>query len=185
MEKQIKIKGRLKGIYLEREATNSSGNNESSSTTQQSKIFTRVFLAVSFPQAYFRAVRNVDKNTIWWEYYHFHTRTIIAIKNEKFYITNDDRYVTFKIPALDLKIPLLPLFPESDIYIEFKKENLKTLPFLEEENFPTIDKKLLEFIRSYKKLKTRKNERPIHILVIEDYNDMINNLQYISIQYRR
>ena len=199
MEEQIhiKVKGRLKGVYLEKGG------------------FTRVFLAVSFPQAYFHPVKEGrNRNIVWWEYYHFPTRTVIAIKHETFYITNDDKYVTFKIPALDLKIPIFSLFPESTVYIEFNEEQAKILPYVssdevssgiiknnETENNSQQEQeqesvkqlfKLQKFMEKYKSYtnsneneKSKNENKLISILVIDKIQDMIDAIKYISIQYAR
>jgi hypothetical protein len=189
MGKQIKVRGRLKGVYLER---------DNSRTT--------VFLSVSFPQAIFHPMKvgNESRSKIeWWEYYHFSTRTIIAIKHETFYITSDDKYVTFKIPALDLKIPIFSLFPESTVYIKFKEEQAQILPHVstEEVSSPVTEaggaeddsqqeqesienlEKLSQFMDKYRNFAN--GNKHISILVINNIGDMKNAIEYISIQYAR
>jgi ssDNA-binding Zn-finger/Zn-ribbon topoisomerase 1 len=174
-----------------------------------------VFLSVSFPQAIFHPMKvGNGKNIEWWEYYHFSTRTVIAIKHETFYITNDDKYVTFKIPALDLKIPIFSLFPESTVYIEFNEEQAKILPYVssdevssgiiknnETENNSQQEQeqesvkqlfKLQKFMEKYKSYtnsneneKSKNENKLISILVIDKIQDMIDAIKYISIQYAR
>jgi len=96
MERPIQLNGRLKGVYLER--VNSSNS--------------KVFLSVSFSQTHLRPIKK-GKKIEWWEYYHFPTRTIIA---------SDNKYVTLKIPALDLQTPNFSLFPESRVHIGFDEK---------------------------------------------------------------
>jgi len=159
MEKSIQLIGRLKGVYLE------NLNNQQ----------TKVFLSVSFSQTYFRPTKKKEK-IIWWEYYHLPKRTIIAINHKRFYITHSEKFVTFKIPALNLDIPHFSLFPESRVYIGFDIDKACRL-----------DKSACKKYEKYTHIAENGNEefRPLRILIIENEADMINAIKYISIQYVR
>jgi len=162
MERPIQLNGRLKGVYLER--VNSSN----------SKVFSKVFLSVSFSQTHLRPIKK-GKKIEWWEYYHFPTRTIIVINNREFYITSDNKYVTLKIPALDLQTPNFSLFPESRVHIGFDEKKACYKELLEK-YYEEIGKKI-----------DKENEKeifkPCYILLIRNTKDMIDAIKYISIRY--
>ncbi|WP_456419516.1 hypothetical protein [Thermovibrio sp.] len=170
MERPIQLNGRLKGVYLER--VNSSNS--------------KVFLSVSFSQTHLRPIKK-GKKIEWWEYYHFPTRIIIVINNREFYITSDNKYVTLKIPALDLQTPNFSLFPESRVHIGFDEKKACYEESLLEKYYEYYEKKYYEYYEEIGKKIDKENEKeifkPCYILLIRNTTDMIDAIKYISIRY--
>jgi len=109
MAGRAKVKGRLKGIYIDFKENS-------------------YFLSVSFPQRTFKPLNGK------YVYYHYEYNLRIEIDKKLVVTTSkDNNFVTFKIPLPDNN-SFIPFQSEADVYIEFHEKD-KTIKIEDKTQF--------------------------------------------------